>query len=1751
MSIAQTDAGGLNGGSLTSYKAAASGGQGILPSYAQRASSIGFGGGEADGGLADVDTFLRTPRISALDLRFPSDGYSVTISRSYNGWQSTASNGFQGKNWFQDSRPELVRGTNATSNDMLYMVVGANRVMEFQRVGTSTTVFAGVNGTLATAKVTTDGSGNPGTIEIRDLSGFVWTFFDFDGDAQGAQGQLWKVTNADGNGTTAYVGTSSSMSDALAAFEQDSGVRTARVTTFIDSSDRRFAYTYTTAGGAKRLTSVVASIKTGGTWASPTGLSEVGRVEYEYYDGVTDTGNGNAGDLKWATVTMPLSTGSSLESKTYYRYTVTSPTSLLRLVVGPEGVRKYVGTITSASDSTLKPYTTHFFEYDSGAKTLSKVTLNGECGCSAGSMNGEHTLTSSVNGSFSGSLANSSYDNSGNWSSTGWYARTIITRPDASAVAVYFDETGQGLGRVVGDSNAFSGSNWATKLRRDSAGRVTHAYSTAAISGYAHSTGAMTTTTGGLVNWRVWSSDSKIPYASTAQQVDDDDESVSDAPITISESAYSPLSITITDGTNTARLSRSNASSSGNYPTAGGSVATTSYSRTYWSGSSAWAAKKTTVTLPTTSHAYAPTSIASETYTDEKGRVIFTKDAVGKWTYSKFNSLGQLVKRIDDVKASGDSDAVAAASTFGVSLPATGFQLITQYAYDNQGRLTDTTMPDGRVSRSYYTKLGDGRTVTLSVPSVSGGTFTGPVSYSVGNLARKSEASGVIALPGGSTTTAIADWIEDASGSADVIGDVDHGSLTSLTVNTYDSAGSKVTTSRSFFNIPATYSGASSSTDYDETVYGYDGMGRAIKVTDPTGTITKTTFDSIGRFSSSAIGTIDGTGSNMTTVQTVVYDSGGVGNNHVTSSTTKVDSNTANDRTTSTIYDYRGRAIVRVNPLAPHSVSKYDNLGRVIASAAYSSSSGLTASTDPTSATTNRVALSETIYDVRGHAYQSMRHKITQSSGASSDSITTNTWIDAAGRVIKSNAGQLTKTVYDTLGRATNRFVLAKDNDSAYSDADDVSGDYVLEEHQSLYNATNGTLEMSVAIMRHPKDTSTTGALDAVNDAISVVAVNHASFKGRASITSYYYNDPLNRQTATVALGTNGGASYNRSTDSVAGMRTDDRLISETAYLPEGRVDYTLDPKNIKTKTTYDAAGRTLSTIANYVDGTPGGGTNGDQDQTTRYAYSRGRMVALMADLGPSANTNPLANPLTLDAADQVTKYDYGVVNSGTLPSTIASNRLLQKTTYPDSTSSSEVVTFAYNAAGQQIGTTDQSGNTITTTYDNLGRETSRAVSTLASGFNGDVRRIETAYDSTRGLVQTVTQYNAASAGSVTDQVLYLYDDWGNNTHFYQDVDSAMNVASGASSSGRASFLVQNTYAKVSSSGTAPMLRRTVQASPWFTGSSREIVYGYGTAGGINDSASRVETVTVGSSSGTQIASYQYLGSSQLVGTTLDQPAVETAVFTESSGVHTYGDLDNFGRVKGWDWARSGMTNTLADNAIAYDRNSNIVSVTDDTHQRDVSGVTKNVYDAVYTNDDLGRLIKAESGNMVSGAIQSGTRSRFEQWTLSLTGNWSTDILDQDGDGLFTVYGEFDTTQVGKENTFDKANKYTKRNGENVSYNAAGMRVNLSVAYSMQMQYDAFGRLVRYYLQGGIADTTQYRYNGLGYRIMEHTDLDADDSLDASERFYYVYDSRWRQIAVVRDADANPKEAFVYHNAGIAGSGNSSYIDSVILRDKD
>ncbi|MBU6414601.1 MAG: RHS repeat-associated core domain-containing protein, partial [Planctomycetes bacterium] len=201
----------------------------------------------------------------------------------------------------------------------------------------------------------------------------------------------------------------------------------------------------------------------------------------------------------------------------------------------------------------------------------------------------------------------------------------------------------------------------------------------------------------------------------------------------------------------------------------------------------------------------------------------------------------------------------------------------------------------------------------------------------------------------------------------------------------------------------------------------------------------------------------------------------------------------------------------------------------------------------------------------------------------------------------------------------------------------------------------------------------------------------------------------------------------------------------------------------------------------------------------------------------------------------------------------------------------------------------------------------------------------------------------------------------------------------------------------------------------------------------------------------------------------------------------------------------------------------------------------------------------ADTFRGVNGA--AGNRSRDERWldasgnlALSQTGNWLRRRLDLNGDGNFTGGGgELDDTGV-----FSLANELKTRDTDSngtanytLAYDKSGNQTADGLGYGYT--YDAFGRLVAVHKE---TDTgvvyAQYRYNGLGFRIGWRYDTSGNGYVDAGDPWYYFcYDDSWRIVATFRATDTYPKEVFVYHNAGFGGYGGSSYIDSVILRDKE
>src|SRR5262249_48191611 len=159
--------------------------------------------------------------------------------------------------------------------------------------------------------------------------------------------------------------------------------------------------------------------------------------------------------------------------------------------------------------------------------------------------------------------------------------------------------------------------------------------------------------------------------------------------------------------------------------------------------------------------------------------------------------------------------------------------------------------------------------------------------------------------------------------------------------------------------------------------------------------------------------------------------------------------------------------------------------------------------------------------------------------------------------------------------------------------------------------------------------------------------------------------------------------------------------------------------------------------------------------------------------------------------------------------------------------------------------------------------------------------------------------------------------------------------------------------------------------------------YTYGTGGGTDDCASRVQTVKYGVVTG---ATYKYLGAARHVYTELNQTSCYQDPTNGNAG--DYQRRDRFDRGTKSIWQNAGV-GCIYDVEHSYDRNGGIYSTVD---QNKHNGSGYHNYDALYTNDDLGRLLRAQNGT-VSGLSLSHA-SRDEQWTdnssnpkLSQTGN--------------------------------------------------------------------------------------------------------------------------------------------------------------------
>jgi RHS repeat-associated protein len=585
------------------------------------------------------------------------------------------------------------------------------------------------------------------------------------------------------------------------------------------------------------------------------------------------------------------------------------------------------------------------------------------------------------------------------------------------------------------------------------------------------------------------------------------------------------------------------------------------------------------------------------------------------------------------------------------------------------------------------------------------------------------------------------------------------------------------------------------------------------------------------------------------------------------------------------------------------------------------------------------------------------------------------------------------------------------------------------------------------------------------------------------------YYDVGDRSIATVNVGTNGGSIWSR--PSTIPTRSDTELVTSVTYDSAGRAFETTDPRGLVARTEYDDLGRTTKTIENYVDGIVGD----DNDKTTEYTYGPAGMTSLTAKL--------------TGGGGQTTEWVYGV-GSG---SGVVSNDIVGVTRWPDPTtgaaSSGEQETVLVNALGQPLVTTDRNGNVHTLTYDILGRVVADAVTTLGSGVDGSVRRVETAYDS-QGQAYLFTTFDAASGGNIVTQVQRQFNGLGQLTAEYQSHSGAVNTSTTPK--------VQYAYSELGSSENHSRLMSVTYPSGYV------LTYNY--FSGLNGTISRLSSLS--DSTGT-LESYDYLGLGTVVRRSHPQPDLDLTFLGTGpgSGGDQYMGLDSFGRVVDQHW-KHGSTSTDRF-TYTHDRNGNRLAK---------GNALNSNFSETYTYDGLNQLSSFARGN---GDLQSWDFDSLGNWD-SVTTNGTTQTRSANAQNEITsisgattptydANGNMTTDETGKQFVYDAWNRLK------IVQNSAGATLKTYL-------YDAMNRRVSEIVG---SDTTELYYSA-GWQVLEDrlnvsgkncyvwspVYVDAmvlRDRLDTSERLWVQQDANWNVTALV-NASGVVVERYAYEPYG-------------------
>ncbi|OQB80125.1 MAG: tRNA nuclease WapA precursor [Planctomycetes bacterium ADurb.Bin126] len=1018
----------------------------------------------------------------------------------------------------------------------------------------------------------------------------------------------------------------------------------------------------------------------------------VRKAYYTYYG--AEAVGGNEGDLKL--ITIKDDQNNVVEEK-YYRYYKSGESNGFQHGIkmyfdGPSFARlkQAVSGWETADDSTVKPYATDYFEYDSQQRVTTRSTQGGGCSsmCDGiGTSIFEYTVSSNTDG----------YNS--------WKYKQVEKLPgydtndpyntQNTSVTVYSNFAGQTMLQIT--KQDATGTAWYEYTRYDDEGRTILTASTSAITGfdeqyadllhevdgnlyyldddsgviyvteYYAATTATETTAGGVEGYF---------HQSSVQQGE------LDTPVLQSHVEYFARHIQ-------GKSAYPTANSTVYRNTDGTGAETTSYAYTWIPNT--LQTQTTVVSLPVVSTAQNGSGTANQSTTvyDSFGRVTWTKDAEGFLTHMAYDdATGAVVKMITDVDTTETGDFTGLPS--GWSTPTGGgAHLITQYEVDSLGRTVKNTDANGVVSYTVYrddeyTDSGTGAKITGEVRTYPNWDSTnhrpnGPISISrmivVGEY-RYSEYLTVSVSPsldGSNEPTGLETFMAS--------------DIQSLS-RTYYNVGGQTTESRQYSDLTGvTYSTAANlgtkGTNYLSTIYSYNRRGWMKRIEDSAGTIRRIVYDNLGRTLSEWIGTDDTptsgswspdnmTGTDLVQLSATIYDGGSTGDGLVTASRTFFGSGANDYYETVYDYDWRNRQIGSRGPDNVASLSTLDNLGQVTMSQIY-----VDADTDFVIDSGELRAKNEAFYDDQGRTYKTVTYSIDPSDGSQLGSvIDSQTWYNPRGMVMKTSdaLGLFSKTQYDGAGRAVASYASLDSTEfssPSYGDADDVSGDTVLNVTVTVYSGDRvsqikrgtvygGENDNMVAVQKYWYDTtadgngSETGRLTGVSTlkALATLAGTSADY-----VTTLYQYDSAGRQNVTITPDPDGAGgllptkyestydllgrptysktfkkdgqtetllSQSRSLYNSAGQASASRVYEvasgsagdylETTYAYDGlgRQVKTTQPNGAFTKTLYDSWGRVTGSYLGTDEGATVDATNVTADtiveQTIPYYDSLGRV---------------------------------------------------------------------------------------------------------------------------------------------------------------------------------------------------------------------------------------------------------------------------------------------------------------------------------------------------------------------------------------------------------------------------------------------------------------------------------------------------------------------------------------------------------------